>query len=73
MDFSILGNEITTYSGIEQSGIPRLTFEEWDYWTKVSDAHAPSRTNIGNQTEVQTLNKGFFWIGEIVDPYTFRK
>ncbi len=50
-----------------------LTFEEWDYWIKVSNAYAPSRTNISIQTEVQSLDKGFFWIGEINDPYTFSK
>lgn len=38
--FTISGNDLTTYSGIVQSGTPGLTVEEWDYWTKVSDSFA---------------------------------
>ena len=64
--FTISGNDLSTYSGVVQSG--GLTFEEWDYWTKVSDSLAPVREGSVTEKTDESAYPGKFWIGELLVP-----
>jgi hypothetical protein len=66
--FSISGNDLTTYSGIIQSGTPGLTFEEWDYWLKVSDTLEILKRPEELEKEAEKIIHRPKWIGEILNP-----
>ncbi len=68
LSFSISGNDLTTYSGVTQSGTQGITFEEWDYWVKISDAFSPTREEDDKRQENMTANTGVLWIGSILNP-----
>ena len=42
LEFTISGNNLTTYSGVIPYGTPNVTVEEYNYWTKVSDSGSPA-------------------------------
>ena len=64
--FTISGNDLSTYSGVVQSNIPGVTFEEWDYWTKVSDSLSPEREIRFAEKPVEPEYAGIHWIGEFL-------
>ena len=66
VSFTISGNDLSTYSGVVPSG--GLTFEEWDYWTKVSDSLAPVREGSVTEKTEESVNPGKYWIGELLTP-----
>jgi hypothetical protein len=65
-DFTISGLDLTTYSGVVDSGIAGVTFEEWDYWTKTSDSFAPETQEQVRRQEAPLAHPGSRWIGGIV-------
>ena len=68
VSFSISGNSLTTYSGVVQSSTPGLTFQEWDYWLKVSDSLSPELLNNDEKQKDQTTQINAKWIGEVFNP-----
>jgi hypothetical protein len=62
--FTCSGNNLNTYSGVIVFD-PSLSFEEWDYWVKVTDAVSTSATI---KTMNQTSKSNFKWIGEVINP-----
>ena len=66
--FTISGNNLTTYSGVIESGTPGLTFEEWDQWTKVSDSLSPIREGSVTGKTGEPAFTGKHWIAELFVP-----
>ena len=64
IEFTVSGNDLTTYSGVVQV-TSSLSFEEWDHWTKASDALAPVRDYGEGEP---TPRGGGYWIGEMLTP-----
>jgi len=64
--FTISGNDLSTYSGVVQSGTPGLTFEEYDYWTKVSDSLSPAKESSVTEKSDEPAYTGKHWIGELL-------
>jgi hypothetical protein len=65
VSFTISGNNLTTYSGILDAG-GGFTFEEWDYWVKVSDSQAPEMQGSVPEKSVESAYTGKRWIGELL-------
>lgn len=66
VQFTISGNEFDTYSGVMESTIPGTTFEEWNYWIKVSNSISSASVRSMHQQEDQTTRTDAFWIGDLI-------
>lgn len=64
--FIIAGNTLSTYSGVVESGTPGLTFEEYDYWTKISDSLSLARGSSVAEKSDEPAYTGKHWIGELL-------
>ena len=68
LPFTISGTTLTTYSGVIQYGSPALTVEEFDYWTKVSDAVSPVKQGSVTENSSAKTYSGKHWIAELLVP-----
>jgi hypothetical protein len=66
--FTISGNNLTTYSGIIESGTPGITVEEYDHWIKISDSLSPVREGSVTEISDEPVLTGKHWIAELFVP-----
>jgi len=66
--FTISGNNLTTYSGVMDSGTPGITVEEYDHWNKISDSLSPEREGSVTEKSDEQAFTGKHWIAELFVP-----